>query len=253
MTDRRIGDETLNAYVDGELTTTAAAEVARAAAQSPAIAARIATLREMKAAVADLVPGASFALPELPRRRFRTWPAAAACLALVLVAGALLSGLVGLDGAGDRATLLQAHHRSWSFDREPEPGRASPVSDGAGGLDTLDLSAARLAFVGREWIAFGAATILRVGFEGTRGCRLSLFRLPAELNVSAAAFAAPLHARVLRWDGHDVLIMAEGMAVSRFRDLAEAIERVLRERRPFDAETRQRLALARATSRPCQA
>lgn len=253
MTSQRIGDDMLNAYVDGELSSAQAAEVARAAAQSPTLAARIASLREMKAAVADLVPPASLALPEPARRPARAWRlAAAAAVVVALAMGAALSGLVRFDAGPDWPSTLESHHRSWAFSRG-EAAHAAPASAAMDALEALDLSAARLTFVGRERIAYREMTFDRVGYEGTRGCRLSLFRLPRALQVSPQAFGAPLHVRVWREDGQDFLLMAEGMAAPRFQELATAIERALREHKPFDADTRQRLAKARAASRPCQA
>jgi hypothetical protein len=52
---------------------------------------------------------------------------------------------------------------------------------------------------------------------------------------------------------YNLLVIADSMAEERFNELALAIERAVREQRPFDADTRQRLAQMREISRPCRA
>lgn len=254
MTSRRIGIETLSAYVDGELTPAEAADVARAAAQDRAIAAQIASLREMKAAIADLMPAVTLQMPEKPKRGPFALPAmaAAASLAAMLILGVLLYGHVDQRPGTPLATLFETHHRDWTFDRaKPESGLARVDYVGSQ-PEILDLSAAQLAFAGRESFVHGGRTLDRLGYEGTRGCRLSLFKIPQEVEIAADAFPPPLHARVWTSGENSFLLMAQGMASRRFEELATVIEKAIRSQRPFDAETRQQLARARAASRPCR-
>lgn len=254
MTSRRIGIETLSAYVDGELTPAAAADVARAAARDRAIAAQIASLREMKAAVADLVPAVTLEMPDEPKRWTLALPsmAAAASLAAVLILGIILAGYFGQKPTIPLASIFETHHRAWTFDHS-EVGGLAHVDYDSKRPAVLDLTAAQLGFVGRESFVYDGKTLDRLGYEGTRGCRLSLFKIPDDLAIPADAFSSPLHARVWKSGGSSFLLMAQGMAAGRFQELALVIERAIRSQRPFDAETRQRLAKSRAASRPCQA
>ncbi|MCV0369795.1 MULTISPECIES: hypothetical protein [Filomicrobium] len=255
MTSQRIGIETLSAYVDGELTPAEAADVARAAARDRAIAAQIASLREMKAAIADLAPTVTLRMPEKPKR----WPfalpamAAAASLAAVLILAVVLSGHFDPKPGTPLTALFETHHRDWTFDRSAPAGGLARVDYAGSQPEMLDLTAAQLAFAGRESFVYDGRILDRLGYEGTRGCRLSLFKIPQGVEITANAFAPPLHARVWTSGGNSFLLMAQGMAPRRFRELATVIESAIRSQRPFDAKTRQRLAQARAASRPCQA
>lgn len=243
--------ETLNAYVDGELSSSEAAEVARAAARDPAVAARIATLRELKAAVTDIAPERELIIPRSASRAWGLGHAIAACLIFLASGIALHLATLPASPARHWAATLNAHHHAWTFSSDRQA--VIQPADAPSAILPLDLSSSRLAYVGQERIAVVGRKALRLGYEGTRGCHLSLFVLPQELGLSANVFAPPMHVRLWREGDNLFLLMADGMAVTRFRQLAAAIERALREQRPFDAQTRQQLAQSRAASRPCQA
>jgi hypothetical protein len=157
------------------------------------------------------------------------------------------------DRGPDWVSVLESHHRSWAFSRNVPAAETSPVSHLASGLMALNLAYARLMLAGSELIAYRDTTLYRVGYEGTRGCRLSVFVLPHGLRVTEAAFNPPMQVHMWHLSDQDLLVLAEGMEDERFRELALAIERAVREERPFDPDTRQRLAKGREGSRPCRA
>ena len=247
-----ISPETLSAYVDGELDNAAAAGVARAAASNASVAAQIATLRELKAAVAAAVPNREIKLDAgaLPIRRIAF--AATAVIALFVV-GALLHLFVLGENEGTRwANLMQDRHAAWSF-AQGGKGAAIVTASNPASLLPLDLKSARLTFVGHEEFNFGGQTVLRTGYEGTRGCRVSLYVVPAVSVLDNVVFKSAL--RVRYWDigGQGFVLMARGMASGRFDSLAIAVEKALRSGLQPDQKTRQQLAHARRTSPPCQA
>lgn len=253
MTLTNISMEALNAYVDGELSRADAASVARAAARKPAIAARIATLREMKAAVSDVAPERELAFPSLsPRRRVRAGYAAVACVAALLVAASVYLGWPAGPSGAAWAQLLHTRHQAWSFTSGKTAAVILPAG-GRSGLLPLDLAAARLTYVGHEPIALAGRRSVRTGYEGTRGCRVSLFVLPGGVMLDMALLPPSLHVRAWIIHVRGYVLMADGMPAGRFNDLARAVETALRSGEPFDARTRQRLALARRTSPPCRA
>jgi hypothetical protein len=253
MSQKDIGPETLNAYVDGELSRGDAASVARAAVQYPAIAAQIATLREMKAAVADLTPERELTLPEqrgLPLGR--TAMAAAASIAILAVAVTTYL-YVWMEPAGVKwASFLQNHHASWSFQKSE--GRSGVVSaQVVSRLLPLDLESASLTFTGYEQIEFSGQQVLRTGYEGTRGCHVSLYVFPAGIVLDKGSFTPSLLVHTWEIRNNAFALMADGMAPARFKGIAEAVEKALRSSMEMDSHTRQQLAHARQTSPPCRA
>ena len=135
----------LNAYVDGELDAAEAANVARAAADNPAVASRIAAMRELKAAVADAVPKRELSLPA-PASRLRWAAGVAAMLAAFVAVGALLNLSAFWVSDGERwARLIADKHAEWTF--SPGSQSAPIVFAGIGAnLLPLDLKSARLTF-----------------------------------------------------------------------------------------------------------
>jgi anti-sigma factor RsiW len=85
----RTGWQTLNAYVDGELSAAESAEVARALAEDPALVDQVASLTRLKAAVQDGIEEVNLALPRVQRRTWRP-TALAASLAAVRAVGWML-------------------------------------------------------------------------------------------------------------------------------------------------------------------
>lgn len=85
----------LEAYLDGELDAAAAAAFEAETAASPALQAELSARRDFRAVARDVLlreapPYPHHARPAARRPRFRTWTAAAAALALLLLAPWLL-------------------------------------------------------------------------------------------------------------------------------------------------------------------
>ncbi len=253
--------ERLNAYVDGELPTREASAVAALVAENREVAEMVAVLSRLKAAVQDGFAPDPVELPVVPRPASRL-PAIAACLAfLVFLAGTAITHIASLPGKPAWMAQAWSLHEAW---RGQAPGggeQARPgafltaVSGFAAGVTIPDLSAARLRLV-RAKAAVGpaGAQALHLGYEGSRGCRVSLFlvspfwRLPSALTDFGDGTALAYGWRVGA-AGH--LLLARGMDPDRFRLIAESVDSATREAAPFDAETRNALARSREESRPC--
>lgn len=254
MTEQDITNGMLNAYVDGELSLSDEASIARAAARSPGLAARIATLREMKAALSDVAPQRDISLPEMKAGHglATRFAAAAAAVLVCLIAGLVYVFLPSAPSERTVAAVLQSHHDAWAFEQAGDKSsmmRAGLARDGW----PPDLTSAQLSFAGFERMAVAEMNILRLGYEGTRGCKLSLYVLPSGDLPRAEEFLSSLHVRNWTIGERGFLLMADGMPRQRFEDIAVAMENSLRAGRPFDAPTRQRLARARSASPPCRA
>ena len=95
---------------------------------------------------------------------------------------------------------------------------------------------------------------LHLGYEGTRGCRISLFLLsPAETKPSALAYHGTGQRHAYGWHLGEAgyLLLAEGMDPDRFRLIAESVYRSMLEAAPFNETTKTALARSRAETRPC--
>ncbi len=260
--------QTLNAYVDGELSTAEAAEVARAFADDRALADQVASLTRLKATVQATVQGtAEIALPP-PRRRH--WGPAALAASLALALG-LAASFVPWQGSDRPAWVVQARasHEAWNMD-EDRPG-AAPVAGGVvlAALGQLgpggylkaylpDLSAARLTLTHLETVSLldGRGEALRAGYRGTRGCKVSLLILADGAALPAALTRyddRALRTYAWRTGGHGYLLVAEGMDEARLAMIAETVHQAILEHSPFNAETRTALRESRERSKPCLA
>ena len=90
MSDRQITFEMLNAYVDGELDTATAAEVARAIAEEPALAREVVALSHLRSAVAESLEAPPLSVSAPPSTTGRRTAIAASIAFVVLVAGSVL-------------------------------------------------------------------------------------------------------------------------------------------------------------------
>lgn len=266
MTDvRGIDLETLNAYVDGELDVSRAADIAAAVARDAGLAARVATLARVKAATSELgKTGSSDMRWSPPRRTWRGARAIAASIAVALLAGAGFA-FVALTGPGEPVWLTRASaaHERWLA---MPVGTASPhevnregllQQAGQVGMEHLpDLADAQLRQV---WIAptrgrRGAVDGLYVGYVGVHGCRLGLWtgRPEAGFPDRFESKARP-HLTAYAWqvDGLAYVVLARGMDAERLRLLAATIERLTRQRERLDDETRTALREAPLTGTSC--
>lgn len=252
MSPSPISPENLNAYVDGELSRTQSAAVARAAARDPELATQIATLREMKAALSDMAPNVDIRLPAARRSSvMRTALSVAAGIVIMAFATGIYLLNFTKDAGSEWARALQSRHDNWSFS---SPATDLPVVSAreVASILPLDLKSARLTFAGRENIILYGKPVQRIGYKGTRGCRVSLYVFPADTMLDQTAFTPSLLVRMWVIRDHGFALMADGMAVKRFAGLAVAVEKALRSGLDLDSGTRQQLAHARRTSPPCR-
>jgi anti-sigma factor RsiW len=254
--------EDLNAYVDGELDAASRARVAQAIAARPDLARRVAALSAMKDALARDLPefngnvrrgGAS------PRRR---WVRAAAAAVFALIAIVAVSAWAPWRAdTAPQAWVGQAWEISSAlFDGATEAPSAGHVlanlSILGGNAHVPDLSSAQLTVAAVETVPSPlGGDALAVGYVGSRGCQLTLLAFAGEAGLSqrVANLDATPHL-IVGWRAGELnyVLMASGMADSRFRLIAQSVSQATIERARFDSETREALRRSRETSPPCQ-
>ncbi len=254
--------ETLNAYVDGELTAEEAAAVARAVAADADLAREVAALSALKAGVAAAV--ASYPGTLATGRTERLLPWAAALAALTLFA-ALLGGLAwktDLIYPAPGLSLAESAHGEWIR------ARAAGADREAGAvlrtrLDSLrldayvpDLAGVGLRFSGVHEVAARGGAGIHVGYLGPRGCSVSLVVFPrrggAE-SVLERLDRGARHVHYWRTGGADFYLLAQGMDPERLAETARVVFRMTRVRLPLDPESVLALERAREQALPCVA
>ncbi len=274
MTSHAAPWETLIAYVDGELSAGAAAEVARALARDPALASQVAILTRLKAATQEMAQNlgepdgvtGEIALPAPPKGRWRR-PALAASLGLLLAIGLAAALLPNLNERPP-SWVIQARtaHEAWATPHDPAPLKVDGVvlvalgQAGAGSYLQAylpDLKSARLTLTHLESVALangGAA--LHAGYRGTRGCKITLLVLPSGEALPRELTRhddGALRAFAWRAGPLGYILLAEGMDEARLELIAETVHRATLKNRPVDAETRTALRQSRERSQPCLA
>lgn len=273
MTDRTPSWHDLNAYADGELRASEAAGVARAAADDPALADRVAMLARLKATVHELALAPlptevaevyrAAARPRKPAgRRGRGIFAAAGAVAAVAIAAAVLLTLARETAQPTWRDLAVGLHRTWA---EAEPGQGGePTADALlASLSHLgqaaqvpDLSGARLTVGYLQPIASEHGRGLHIGYRGTRGCRVSLILLPAVegLPGEPAALAGE-GGQQYAWRVGKLgyALLASGMDPRHYAVVLQSVYQASRTYAPIGPETRTALVRSRARSRPCAA
>lgn len=260
MSDHSPTIEQLCAYIDGELPAAEQAEVAAAAARDPQLAARIATLSNLKASFAAEIEPA----PPLDYRR-RSAAAAPIAVALSLVA-ALFVGLFVLwfsppsppEPAWVAAAI--ADHARWiaapRADEDDSGAHAVLAAAGALGADPVipDLDAAHLQIVGIRLVPNGEkATALQIRYAGERGCRVSLWAAPAAGEPARWEAAYERQGlRVYAWRAGPLdYALISGMAAKRFAHIADAVREATRRHREPAPTVEAMLRKDRAESPPC--
>jgi anti-sigma factor RsiW len=260
-------DEMLNAYVDGELSPEDDARVAEAIAQFPSLAARVATLSQVKSTLSGLAVTPPQRI-HIPRSRWsKAMLAAAASLTFFLV---VMSGLISKisDPAQDQDywyRVAAATHAQWVL--EPARPNAKEVDANLylASADRLnlpirapDLTSARLRLTYLQFYdAEGEMpAAMHLGYTGRHGCRLSLWitAAPAGLSKDLAEIReGPM--RSFRWRAGKVAyaLFATGMAEQRFTMIADKVYQATRARKGFNDETRTALNEVSRRAPPCAA
>ena len=257
----------LSAYVDGELDATGRAKVATALARDPDLAARVASLSQLKAAAsavrpADVSGAPPFVLPRRPATRIsvraRQWAAMAAALVVAIFSGAAVyswsravgPGMAGLEQAG-------AMHGVWMNTSRLSAG-ATDVQMQFGPHETVrvpDLGEAKLKLV---YQAFERDQARRpavfIGYLGPNGCRLGLWigRHPG------GAVSRPMLVRVGELDSYvwsngryDYAIVAKGMDQPRLGSLATIIANIIERDHHLDEQLQVALRGSAMTGTVC--
>lgn len=257
-----ISEEEISAYIDGELPPDDAARVASAIASDAHLARQVAQLTELKAKLPTIVPPMpDIVLPDrtAPRAANVSWSpfrmgVAVAFLAMLLLSGA---GVYMYDGEPDRtlAGLAIAVHEDWAkIEPTVEPGAVPVASADLGSLANLSLASAGLTLTTTQKMTWYGHQTLRLGFVGTRGCKVSLFAIDTEDDVLIPRDVSR-NLRTAHWRSErgSYLLLGSGMDWARFAVLSEALEQFSQQLTPFAPEVEQRLAASRAEALPCHA
>lgn len=172
--------ETLNAFVDGELSADERSKIEVLIATDVRIARQIKTLFDMKESVTKLA--SEVVLVQVPPRglprhvRAPFWVAAVLCL---MVLGSLVwSALLSRNPAGPFAPQMIAEaivlHDSWANgDSDATPAAEIP------GFAPPELTAAGLTLASiRSNVEIAGTHAIQAGYIGRHGCKLSLFDIP---------------------------------------------------------------------------
>ncbi len=271
--DRRREDwQALNAYVDGELTPNEAAEIARRIAQDPATAESAATLSSLKSALLEQSETpADFVL--LPREATGTnaslWQAghtvAAAAVLVVCMAATAIWHWDNTRREDQALQITSWHqeaagiHRNWIAkkpdQRPPSLNIPATAALSAPKIQIPDLSDSGLTAILLEPEAqLGGMSGYRIGYGGTRGCRISFFVLQGDGGIPAHLIKRKQggpQALAWRHDRAHYLLLAEGMAETRFDLIAQTLQNMTSDWRPLSPEIRTALQQNRQASAPC--
>lgn len=282
MTGNDYPAETLNAYVDGELNGPEAAALVRDLVGNPTLAQRVSELTALKATVRTIYDDLPCKSPDLQKlyaehdrqhaglargwhklreifpQFVRThWAMATGGALGVAVLAGLLAGWLALQPASDGviAEAIAAHRQWLQTPNTDNPGKGATQLAAFEAVNRKifipDLRASELRIT--RVSPFGVNGV-HVGYQGTRGCHLSLFVQP-----TSALGNLPLDARMVsaneayRWrlNSLDYVLLAVGMDPERLKLIADDVYLAVKRGQPFDRQTRMALRLNRQQSVPC--
>ena len=268
--------KTLNAFVDGELSTVESAKLVHDLAKNQQLADKINQLMQLKLAVQTYAEDPPCHLPSMDelvataeKRRSHNhqnilpaWLgsqsariAASAMVAVVL--GAIIYNFVWLDKSTPSNLVNQAlsAHRQWLEQTEHnEPQnlhRLVAYHSRNTGIYIPDLTASKLRIT--MVAAFGHAG-LQIGYKGTRGCHISLFLSPAESSRRKTLSESLIgNSRIYVWreNHYDYALAASGMDYNRLSLIANDIFKATQNMQPFDQRTKMAMILNRQQSQAC--
>ncbi len=257
---------TLNAYVDGELDATAAAEVADAAGRDTGTADQIAALYMLKGVGHGAAPEAPADLKSLVPKRRVLWPAAmAACVAAVMLIGTALWVMLPSARAPalpkDMLARARTLHAEWLAADAHGTANAPPAVlltalTAFGEVPVVpDLRSTELE-IDLVTVAQGPdGRMLQVGYRGNHGCHLSLFAFLDKRMPKAVVRVDAGKERAYGWRVGELgyLLFAVGMDRNRLALIADKVEQATRAHAPLGAAARQQLAENKRHSTTCHA
>lgn len=278
MTRRNHDMETLNAYLDGELTGFRAAALERELAHNSDLARQVSDLKALKSKVGIAYGDLEFRWPDLdtlfaargrkPRRQglkpgarwwlpsLGLWPGLAIGATAAALVAVLLLGWLTLRPVPDAmmAEAVSLHHQ-WLREtgKTGDSGRAQLAIFKAvnGDIYIPDLAASKLRIA--KAVPFGRNGV-QVGYRGTRDCHISLFVQPADVLGDLPLVRQQLgDSQTYRWrvNQFDYVLVAVGIDQTRLHLIATDVFHAARLGVPFDRKTRLALNLNRRSSQPC--
>ena len=275
MQDMKPDLDTLNAYVDGELSKDDAADVARAVACDPTVARKVATLANLRSTLSDALDVPELTIDELVsggskdvsaqsgKPGHATWVAVAACLAGLAITGIFLhkDGNMRPDLYVWTTPVLEAHELWQVPDTDGDMALLQPVSFLSKELVKLvyvpDLTSARLrlTYVNPDYHIDGTDYFV-AGYTGTRGCKITLVAQFAQGNLDAGIHGIKnSKLRAFAWNAGplDYVLMSQGMDIDRFELIAETVRESSLSHHPVSPQMRVALGISRELSAPCNA
>jgi hypothetical protein len=257
--------ETLNAYVDGELSAEENAGVANAIVLDPDLARQFATLSTLKAtlAAAGCSQDELYDI-DLPSKE-KTWLPWVAASVIAVALGSILAWLIignNLLLPIDGMQLAEKTHTEW-LEESTSTASHNLQQITLRDLDYLhinayvpDLSGVNLAFSGIRKISSGKSQGMHIGYQGPSGCMVSLVVLnkPMGLSDELASFERDQNL-LYGWQVKQTVfyLLAFKMDPQRLAKVARVVNKLTRERLPLDPESIIALNQARSESQPCLA
>lgn len=257
-------DNELNAYVDAELDAATRTQVAEAIAADGKVARKVARLTALKAALPEAIPALPVIDLDAQARPSAKKPppykrlAIAASLLVAIAVGTLAAIQVSeMVASGETwRSAAQTQHLIWAeSSKSDESPELLPAASDTAHLIAPDLSAAELRLIAFDRIKLRNFDAVRMGYAGTRGCRVSLYILDSNTPSQRPEFAWSKSTEAAEWlaGRRRYVLLSVGMDPKRFKHLAQTLELMIREPKQFDAESKQQLADAKQVSRPCAA
>lgn len=255
--------ETLNAYVDGELSARENAEIANAICVDQRLAQQVATLSSLKATLTSIRCERHDPIYlDFPRKNNPRLGWVAAIVGFVAT-GAIIASLLNntaplLPNQG--MVLAEQAHRNWLQEESTlvDPGVHQSSSLIIDHLQVEayipDLSKVNLTYSGVRRISSGGFQGVHIGYRGPSGCLVSLVVLNNAVGLSdeVAYFEKDGHLQYA-WQVKQTgfYLLAYKMDPARASEVARVVNSLTRKRLPLDTQSIIALNEAKSESKPC--